>query len=367
MNQSSKGPYLLPALLLLSTFLFSILGGYWNLRHYHNDTGFASTNLPFVAAMQGIHDKLYLPDPPAELAVVPTASFAVSELAAVSDSVEGLAVTPVSDAARGSAEIQELSTPEEPQTYAFTTAGDDYFYDACFIGDSRTVGIRDYCNMDQTTFLCKTSLTIFDYDKPKVTFNGKKTSVKEVLSQNQFAKIYLMVGINECGTGTPETFYENYRAVVESIRELQPQALIFIQGNLLITKSRSGESPYINNENISARNQLISTLANQRDIFYIDINESEFCSDGALIDSYTWDQVHVKAQYYPIWKDFLLQHAIITPAMAEAASQAQEAPQAEDIPQTEASPQPEDIPQTEASPQPEDIPQAETPQTQAPQ
>ena len=27
---------------------------------------------------------------------------------------------------------------------------------------------------------------------------------------------------------------------------------------------------------------------------------------------YTWDQVHIKAQYYPIWKEFLLRHAIQT-------------------------------------------------------
>lgn len=340
MNKSSKGPYMLPALLLLSTFLFSILGSYWNTSHYHNDTdnaGFASTNLPIVAAMRGVHDKLYLPVPPPELAVVPTASFAAG-LASVPDSAKS---TTVSDVTRSSPQIQELSIAEEPQTYAFTTAGDDYFNDACFIGDSRTVGIRDYCNMEQTTFLCKTSLTIFDYDKPKVTFNGKKTSIKDVLSQNQFAKIYLMVGINECGTGTPETFYEDYRAVVEDIRRLQPQALIFIQGNLLVTRERSGQSKDINNENISARNQLISTLANQQDIFYIDINESEFCEDGALVDSYTWDQVHVKAQYYPIWKDYLLQHAIITPSMTETAPQTEEVPPAEDTPQTEGAPQTE--------------------------
>ena len=127
----------------------------------------------------------------------------------------------------------------------------------------------------------------------------------------QFAKIYLMVGINECGTGTPESFYERYRDVVLDIRRLQPEALIFIQGNLFVTQKKSDDDDSITNENISARNDLIATLANQKDIFYIDINESSLCEDGALVSDYTWDQVHIKAQYYPIWKDFLLQHAII--------------------------------------------------------
>ena len=44
---------------------------------------------------------------------------------------------------------------------------------------------------------------------------------------------------------------------------------------------------------------------------HIDINESNLCDEGALISDYTWDQVHIKAQYYPVWKDYLLQHAII--------------------------------------------------------
>ena len=121
-----------------------------------------------------------------------------------------------------------------------------------------------------------------------------------------------MVGINECGTGTPESFFERYKEVVNDIRKLQPEALIFIQGNLLVTQEKSDESDTITNENIAARNKLIATLANQKDIFYIDINESSLCKEGALVSDYTWDQVHIKAQYYPIWKEFLLRHAIDT-------------------------------------------------------
>ena len=79
-----------------------------------------------------------------------------------------------------------------------------------------------------------------------------------------------------------------------------------------MTQEKSDESDTITNENIAARNKLIATLANQKDIFYIDINESSLCKEGALVSDYTWDQVHIKAQYYPIWKEFLLRHAIDT-------------------------------------------------------
>ena len=57
---------------------------------------------------------------------------------------------------------------------------------------------------------------------------------------------------------------------------------------------------------------LIATLANQKDIFYIDINDSTLCKDGALISDYTWDQsAYQSAVYYSVWKEFLLDHVIM--------------------------------------------------------
>lgn len=299
-------------LITVSTVLFSILGHYWNLRYYKGENRYTFSSPPLATAMRGIHDRLYA----ADLSSLNT-DYAVDNLTVLSTSVRSdladpAAQTPIADvlASLSGQAANAAIQQEEAQTYAFETATDDYFADACFIGDSRTVGISQYAGIDNATFLCKTSLSIFDYDKPKITYEDAKMSVHDVLSQQQFAKIYLMVGINECGTGTPESFYENYRDVVLDIRKLQPDALIFIQANLYVTKQKSDESDSITNENIAARNALIATLANEKDIFYIDINESSLCSDGALVSDYTWDQVHVKAQYYTIWKDFLLEHAI---------------------------------------------------------
>lgn len=305
-----KKYYMLLTLIAVSTAVFSILGYYWNVRYYHNENRYTISAPPLATAMQGIHDQLYM----ADLSGIRT-SYAVDNLsivsagepAALSDEVQ----TPLSGILSSLTDVA-VSLPEEPQTYEFTTATEDYFADACFIGDSRTVGISQYSGIENATFLCRTSLTIYDYDKPKITYENKKMSIQDVLAETQFAKIYLMVGINECGTGTPESFCERYRDVVEDIRRLQPEALIFIQGNLFVTRKKSDDNDSITNENISARNNLIATLANQKDIFYIDINESSLCEEGALVPDYTWDQVHVKAQYYPIWKDFLLRHAIVT-------------------------------------------------------
>lgn len=311
---NNKKYYALLIMIIGSTFLFSALGYYWNLRYYRNENLYTASTPPLATAMRGIHDKLYVTD-----LFSFRSEYAIDNLSVLSTAVQSADVLseetgqPFTGILSGlSAAEPAVTLQEEPESYDFTTATDEYFADACFIGDSRTVGISQYSGIENATFLCKTSLSIYDYDKPKITYEDTKTSIHDVLSEKQFAKIYLMVGINECGTGTPESFYERYRDVVLDIRKLQPEALIFIQGNLFVTQKKSEDGDSITNENIAARNNLIATLANQKDIFYIDINESSLCDDGALVSDYTWDQVHVKAQYYPIWKDFLLRHAIYT-------------------------------------------------------
>lgn len=311
-----KKSYLLSFLIIMSTLLCSILGNHWNVQYYHNEGSILSTSLPLASAMQGLHDQLYLADffsfgadyAVSNLSILPET--VTSDNGQQADNPSEISIASIINEAVQKPTVA-AEAPAKPEFYSFTTATDDYFSDSCFIGDSRTVGISQYAGIEGATFLCKTSLTIYDYNKPKVMYENHKTSVHDVLAEKQFGKIYLMVGINECGTGTPEYFYEHYRDVVNDIQSLQPDALIFIQANLLVTKQKSDENGGITNDSILERNKLIATLANQRNIFYIDINESSLCDDGALVSDYTWDQVHIKAQYYPLWKDFLLQHAVI--------------------------------------------------------
>ena len=306
---NKKSPYILTILIVLSTIMFSFIGKYWNDTYYNNNTPFSLTNLPLATAMQGIHDGLYVN--------TFSTSYNNSIVALSSDTnilantfhstIENVSINDISCAMASTPETEETA----PETYEFTTASEDYFNDACFIGDSRTVGICEYSGITNATFLCKSSLSIYDYEKPKILYDNKKTSIHDVLSEKEFSKIYLMLGINECGIGTPESFLEKYKDVINNIRILQPNAIIFIQANLLVTEEKSSDNTSVTNENISVRNELIASLANQKDIFYIDINESSLCKNGSLVAEYTWDQVHIKAQYYNIWKDFLLNHAII--------------------------------------------------------
>ncbi len=210
--------------------------------------------------------------------------------------------------------VQTENPEQEPKGVVYRTVDNSYFDDAVFIGDSRTVGMYEYGGLEETsTFYASTGLTIYKmFDSAIVSVPGqkKKITVEEALSEKQFAKIYLMIGINEMGTGTVESFMKAYGEAVQHLQELQPDAIIYLQAIMKVTTERSAQGDYINNEGIEARNTEIEKLADDEKIFYLDVNPLICDETGGMAASYTYDGVHLKAQYISIWLDFLKEHAV---------------------------------------------------------
>lgn len=202
------------------------------------------------------------------------------------------------------------------QTGSFTQVPESYFDDALFIGDSRTVGLDEYGGFQEsTTFFAKTSLTIYDLFEEPEKFaqlaDGTKATLEEALTERKFGKIYIMLGINELGRGTTESFFNVYADAVNRIRMLQPDAVIFIQGIMRVGEEKNNTDAIFNNTNINGRNQAISLMADNQTIFYLEVNDAVCDENGNLISDYTFDQIHLKAKYYQLWKDYLFAHGIV--------------------------------------------------------
>lgn len=190
----------------------------------------------------------------------------------------------------------------------FDQVDESYFDDALFIGDSRTVGLRDYTDLSEhADFYCETSLTI--YKALEHSFKGKGT-VEEALAGKDYGKIYLMVGVNELGRGTTEDFMAEYTKVVDRLHELAPEAKIFIQGIMRVTGKKHNSDAIFNNSNINARNNAIATLADNERIFYIDVNEAVCDEEGNLNAEYSHDQLHLLGMYNDLYKEFLMAHGV---------------------------------------------------------
>lgn len=206
----------------------------------------------------------------------------------------------------------ETGKPGSGASYQFAAVKKSYFNDALFIGDSRTVGLADYSGWKNPTFYADVGLTIYDvFDKKIAEVGGKKVTIEDALKKKSFQKIYIMLGINEMGTGNAKTFTKAYKEVVDRIKELQPDAIIFVEGIMNVSKKKSDTDPIFNNKNIKDRNEHLALLADNRKIFYIDVNEAITDSTGGIPAKYTFDNIHLKAAYYSIWTDFLLKHGVV--------------------------------------------------------
>ena len=253
---------------------------------------------------------------------------------AVTDGNADIAVSdgnPEAEVTDGNAEAVPDDNPGEPEkiNYVLTSVPDSYFDDALFIGDSRTVGLSEYCDplKDHATFYAKVSLTIYGFSKkafvnakvvPPEGYQGseedlptEKVTIEQALERKQFAKIYIMLGLNELGSGTAESFANDFGAVVNRIRELQPNAIIYIQGIMHVTHRKSESDRTFKNSTINARNEALSTLADNEHVFYIDMNSATDDANGGLGQDLSFDNVHLKAKSYALWYDYLKNHAYV--------------------------------------------------------
>lgn len=212
-------------------------------------------------------------------------------------------------------EVQEAPqvTEEAPAVREFCEVDESYFDDAVFIGDSRTVGLRDYGGLDEATFYATVGLNIYDMWTEKFCdVDGKKVTLEEALGQRQFGKVYFQIGINEMGRGNLESFMQQYEMSVQKFRQLQPNAVIYVQGIMRVTKEKSDADKIFNNEGICARNDRIAQLADDQTVFYIDMNEVVCDEQGNLRDDLTFDDLHLFGSRYGIWVDFLKTKGIVT-------------------------------------------------------
>ncbi len=222
---------------------------------------------------------------------------------------------PESNTEASAEDNQEQSTEQllEKLPLEFTTAGYEYFDDALFIGDSRTVGIMEYGNLQNATFFADSGMSVYGlaFKKLAVPDLGK-VSFEELLGSRKFGKIYLMLGLNELGYRM-DTTKERYRETVELIRSLQEDAVVFLCANMHVTKEQSDQDELYNNDNVNRMNEMIAELADGERLFYLDVNERFDDEDGSLAKEYSSDAFHVFGKHYMEWVDWLCTKAIQVP------------------------------------------------------
>ncbi len=198
------------------------------------------------------------------------------------------------------------------QDNTFHTVTEDYFSDALFIGDSRTVGMQQSGLLPNATFYAKTGIGIGELlSQCIVNEGGYLISVENALHRHSFGKVYIMIGINDMSMGDTDWFRQQYEKIIQAVRQTQPDAIIYIQGNIPMSYGIQDFDGSLNNRNLRLRDKASRELADSETIFYLDVDTLYADKNGHLASMYTADGLHIKRNYYPLWVDYLEHRAII--------------------------------------------------------
>lgn len=209
--------------------------------------------------------------------------------------------------------------PALPETYDFSKpvplsnpVDTTYFDDAVFIGDSRTEGLFLNTSLSNTTFFAHMGLMVDTvFTSPLFNVDGEKVPVIDALKATDFSKVYIMLGINETGWAYSSIFVQKYGDIVDAIREINPNALIYIQAIMPVSQEVSSTHSYVKNPKINEYNQLLQKLAEEKQVYYIDTANAVAGEDGSLPDDAAPDGIHLARSYCQRWLDYLMTHTIV--------------------------------------------------------
>lgn len=189
-----------------------------------------------------------------------------------------------------------------------------YFDDALFVGDSITSGILSYEIMKNTTVIAHTGINPDTIRTKKVYRNsrGELVTILDGMKEHPDAKkIYIMLGANGLAWIEQDLFIEYYEEFLRDVMDAFPDATIYVQSILPVTKAKSdGDERYANSK-IDAYNADILALTEKLGLYYVNVAEAFKDESGALPDDASpSDGMHFTSKYYQKWFDYLKTHTV---------------------------------------------------------
>ena len=199
----------------------------------------------------------------------------------------------------------------EPKEY-WKTADDDYFDDAVFIGDSRTEGfiLNNGLTAKITSYTYKGLSVDKIFTDKVINMDGKKLTIIEALKETSFSKVYIMLGINEIGWVYSSMFIDKYAKIIDEIKNINPKCTIYVQSIIPVTEKVSNEHQYIKNNKINEYNSLIKEMAEEKSVYYLNVQEVIVNENGILPNDAATDGIHLNKKYCEKWFEYLKNHTI---------------------------------------------------------
>ncbi len=227
------------------------------------------------------------------------------------------------------AESTEPSTRKPGRTFptliprnSFKT-GREFFDDAVFVGDSISLGLRNYVNSQRNSgkdclgkaqFLVAGSMgygnalgAIGSSYSIHPKYQGKEVLIEDGVKLIGAKKVFIMLGLNDFCVYSVETGMKNAEKLINRIIEKNPDIRIFIQSVTPVIKAK--EHGKFNNKSIDAFNDALKNLCRSNGWTYVDVASSLKGTDNCFLDGYCSDKdsqgVHMSYSGCKVWIDLL--------------------------------------------------------------
>ena len=216
----------------------------------------------------------------------------------------------------GAGEPESLPCPL-PETEAVE---DTYFDGAVFLGDSRTEGRFLYSGLKTGHFYTAVGATVESVFSKKnfETESGEKVPLLDAVAEQDCDKIYIMLGINELGWSKVKTFHDQYAKLIDRVREDHPEAKIVLQSIPPVSAKQEAKKTYVNNDRISDYNEVIRTLAEEKECYFLDVAACLSDGNGLLPKDLNFDGIHLNPAGCKVWLNYLRTHSLEDEAIAAA-------------------------------------------------
>lgn len=129
-----------------------------------------------------------------------------------------------------------------------------------------------------------------------------------ILKGIQPRNVVLLYGMNDvilfeetAQWNTIDRFKEEYKLLIEELKNSLPNTNIYVQSPLPVTKVATATNPRLTNENLTRFRAVVKEVCEETDVTYVDINILAG-EDSGLHEA---DGIHFKKEFYENWLGYL--------------------------------------------------------------
>lgn len=184
---------------------------------------------------------------------------------------------------------------------------ESFFDDALFIGDSRMVSSAYYARLGKADYFTDVGMNVFQmFSVTASDDNFDATDLTTLLQNRTYKKIFIMLGINECGYPM-SSLLSAYQEDIDTLKRLQPDATIYLLKVYGVSRSVAESASYFSPQRLQEVNDGIAGLADGKKVHCLDASHLYCDDEGYMKEEYTSDGIHPYAKDAALFAQWLCQ------------------------------------------------------------